>query len=602
MKTRRITIGLCLIFPWIAHSEYSINLMWINTRLNPDQNYIFPANSENELDDKFLSHIQSWEIATGQNGHINLWYDGLFTSSEAVKATKRALEKKSNMNPQWAMVHFRDARELLEVKENPKVFSADIPIYFRVDLIRAIAAFQTLIQEEKNHFFVYADLDMKPLAQEQLFDVKTQKKLHDFGIVMARGGNLGFENGFQIIGNQKPNLLKALKRAVIDINIERANRILRGNSWASHAVGDVEPLQQVVYDSYPSMFHYFYHLQGWGKVPSLALQDLSLHLGLHRIKIVDFQATSGAILIDKIHYNIYGKEERVQKLRIPTKTVDLPPSRFGGSPKKYDPDKITKKNFTSKLLESLNGSKKFDRRLIYLAARNNYTEAIEKISEKLSPSELVDAFSGDLESYKYSDEKSPLRAALVEGNSEVIRIIMKKLSIHAYLFARMVEALQKSSDKDKMTLSYEIARNGPILGLNAFFNFPRETLFEIIKKEAIAGRFVKVKWIGENYPGALKDGNALSLALATKDMYAPELIEWLVSIDSDILKRKDQHGYTFAEILSWDANWNMLDWLVGTYPEVLSEKGQDGTILDIVKQRKDCPKYLLEKLELINLK
>ncbi len=250
-----------------SNIDYSLNLMWINKSKN-NQEYLYPAISETDLMTKFVSPIIEWAKATKKEGKINLWYDGMFTNSSSVEKTKAIFEREIKNQPDAATIEFRNIRDLPEVSQYPEVFSSATPIYFRVDLLRALAAYHTLVNKENQHF-VYGDLDMKPLSKEELFDAKTQKKLEQFGIVMARGG-IGdtlqpFENGFQIIGRNKPNLLLALKVAIIEINIKRALNILEGGAWDYRQPTDTQPLEQSVYDSYKSMFYYYYQLEGWGK-------------------------------------------------------------------------------------------------------------------------------------------------------------------------------------------------------------------------------------------------------------------------------------------------------------------------------------------------
>ena len=107
---------------------------------------------------------------------------------------------------------------------------------------------------------VYADLDIKPISKEELFDLKTLEYLKKFGIVMASYHG-GFENGFQITNKHNKDGIAAIQRALIDINIQRTHEALQ---YKRH----ISP--KLIYDSYEKMFHYLYHLQGLG---TLTLSD-----------------------------------------------------------------------------------------------------------------------------------------------------------------------------------------------------------------------------------------------------------------------------------------------------------------------------------------
>ena len=346
--------------------KYSINLMWINKSLNKDQLYIHPSKDEKELEKNFLSHIFKWAEAN-QDGVVNVWFDSAAIPAKAVDNTLILIKNYADKHPKMAPIGLRDVRKLSKVIENPKVFSGDevsiercfgegennycrkfkdrMPVYFRVDLLRPIIALHILSTTKEADYFVYADLDMEPLSQEQLFDDETMVNLGKYGIVMARGGWLGFENGFQIISNDNKHLFEAIEWALIQLNIERAYNALKGTFYnVSHTQprGSMEPLQQVVYDSYLSMFKYFYYLEGYGKltVPKHIPVEVKLPDGSTRSEIKttyrDYDKDKDGLKPFGLEYllsvmqftsdNKQFEEGSFGKLWIPTKKVNLPPA------------------------------------------------------------------------------------------------------------------------------------------------------------------------------------------------------------------------------------------------------------------------------------
>ena len=253
--------------------KYSINLMWINRRLDIHQRYIYPSENEEGLRKNFLDPIFKWAQAN-PDSIVNLWFNRDLTTNEAIENTLMLIKDNAIKYPKMAPIVLRNVGIIPKVIVNPEVFSDvysyEIPVYFRADLLRPIIALYMLSNHETD-YFVYCDLDMEPLSQEELFDDETLQNLQTYGIVMAREG-LGFENGFQIISNHNQNLLKAIEWVLVVLNIKRAYNALQGKFYDCNGrqpEGPMKPLQQIIYDTYTDMFQYFYHLEGYGKLEIL---------------------------------------------------------------------------------------------------------------------------------------------------------------------------------------------------------------------------------------------------------------------------------------------------------------------------------------------
>ena len=205
---------------------YTVNLMWINRKFDPNQQYIYPACSEEQLMKKLLQPVYKWALVT-QGGVIQLWFDSLLTPKKAVQKTVQLLQGYVAEHPELAPILFRDVRELPIVQQHPIIFSDKLPIFFRVDLLRVIAQVHD-VSTGVTPYFVYADLDIKPLSREELFDEEAMQNLKTFGLVLAYCPKFaGFENNFQMLSCHNKKMLEAMNYLLIELNIQRAYNALK---------------------------------------------------------------------------------------------------------------------------------------------------------------------------------------------------------------------------------------------------------------------------------------------------------------------------------------------------------------------------------------
>lgn len=238
-------------------------------------------------------------------------------------------------------VVFKDLRNFPEVQKNPEVFSPQVPVYFRVDLLRVIAAYNVVkkaAEEGRRHYFVYADIDVTSMSKEEIFDASTLMDLQRYGILMAQGGGNDdhFENSFQIWSTRKPNLLVAAQQAIINPSIRQAKNYLKGLKEK----GNMLPIEESVYKLYPSMFRFFYHLEGWGEASEVE----KLPDGQYRIpRSLSLKIKDHELILNKF-IDPDDPEIVLDTLYIPRKIIDAPPSRFGGQPTQFNPREITPRN------------------------------------------------------------------------------------------------------------------------------------------------------------------------------------------------------------------------------------------------------------------
>ncbi len=301
----------------ITADQYSINLMWINkNRMPADQEFLFgngSSSEERELDfhNRFIKPVSKWAI-TNPGSYINIWVDSEMATTQAIEQSRIALEN-SLKGTSCGVIQFRDVRSIDVVCANPKAFCEEIPIYFRVDLLRAIAADYTLRKRETK-FFVYGDIDMKPLSAKEIFDKRTVNFLNDFGFVMAKGGYLGFDNEFQILNGDNQQFMNSHRKVIIDLSVEMTLKMPKAIQ------------EQQIYDTYPAMITHFLDADGrYGKFHSdkydMDLNKLSISDKLSIFRYDRFETCA--------HRNLPLGEKKIElKNVMPMKNVRLPPSHF----------------------------------------------------------------------------------------------------------------------------------------------------------------------------------------------------------------------------------------------------------------------------------
>jgi hypothetical protein len=240
--------------------SYSINFMWDNSKSQLDQRYIIPGRDA-DVQTKLLDPIIAWSQANPR-ASINLWYGGVNTSESARANTDELISRR----PEASKIQLRDIRELPLVEQNPKVFSSKLPVYFRVDLARVIMLLH-LMKNRDSTYAVYADLDTPVMDEAKIFDQDTIEKVNKYGIVLPKhkSSTIGCENSFHIVSRTNPFMLRALKFAIIDLNIKRGYWALREGEYlcsnGKKGPTNMAGLQEIVYDSYQKMFGYAYALE-----------------------------------------------------------------------------------------------------------------------------------------------------------------------------------------------------------------------------------------------------------------------------------------------------------------------------------------------------
>lgn len=216
--------------PWARNiKKYSINLMWINKSLMEDQTYINHSKTTNELKEQLLEPALKWAKANLQ-ATITIWYDGLYTTQEAVKRTQDVLHSLQTQELSNTAILLKDIRSIPVVKDNPDVFSDSLPVYFRIDLLKVIIIVDA-IEREFNDAAIFSDLevgDCRPnkdrMNKDELFSAipftEDSARLVTAGLILNNDSGYNENQFIQLYNN--PVMIFAIKHAVINVNLKRA--------------------------------------------------------------------------------------------------------------------------------------------------------------------------------------------------------------------------------------------------------------------------------------------------------------------------------------------------------------------------------------------
>jgi hypothetical protein len=265
-----ITVFSCICsFSILATPNYNINLMWVNKEKNEEQKFFCSNTEEKNYEKACLNPIIDWLDKADKASSLNIWYDSETTNKNAINKFIRDIKEKAEKN--LKKLHLMDLRELPDVKNNQDIFDMSMPIYFRVDLLRAIVA-DHLAKKADKEFVVYADLNIPSMDGDDLFDKETLVNLDKYGFVMAKNNAAdlknNYENAFFIINANNKELVHASRTMLIDANIERGKEFLKRGYTKQ---GESERLggralcksifNEIIYISYKTMFAYYLYLQ-----------------------------------------------------------------------------------------------------------------------------------------------------------------------------------------------------------------------------------------------------------------------------------------------------------------------------------------------------
>ncbi len=278
----------------IPPEQYSINLMWIN-KSKEDKKRLYGENDA-EFQAKIIDPLLAWSRLHPKTP-IYMWYDSEVASPKAIALLKKTVGEK---------IRCRDIREIPVVQQNPAPFTPDIPVYFRVDLLRAICM-DYLLETEKRHYCIYSDLDFAPFLPNTLFDKRTVDQLDDLGFVMSKDDQIPYENGFLIFNSEHSKCREGLKKFLINFNVAMVNEGKKCH-------------EQQVYGSFAGLLHWLFVESKKGILPSSEERP---------------DVWESAMCMSKNFHLLVDGERRSAKDLMPRKAVSAPPSCFIGKPVQY---------------------------------------------------------------------------------------------------------------------------------------------------------------------------------------------------------------------------------------------------------------------------
>lgn len=202
--------------------KYAIHLMWIMKEKDEELPFISAHQERDLFATKILEPAIKWAHANPK-ATIFFWYDGQLVTEQALNNTQNLLDGLLKTT-EISNVALSDIRTLPVVQTNPDIFTAQIPVYFRVDLLKLIFLVHS-IEADENNAAIFSDIEVGDFREKkdrmsynELFDQKTTKMLLDVGFVM--NGRRKIENQFLSLYNN-PVMLDTIK-LIINSNMARA--------------------------------------------------------------------------------------------------------------------------------------------------------------------------------------------------------------------------------------------------------------------------------------------------------------------------------------------------------------------------------------------
>lgn len=231
--------------------RYGINLLWCNRALNSTQPFLKEDSEEKER--AILATSIEW-AKINPDATITFWYDGHFTTNEAVQNTERLLLKmKTEANIPRVII--RDIHEISLVKNNPDIFSDQIPLYFRIDLLKFILLVHDA-EQERQDYSIFTDVDITPIPKEMIFSLDILKLLNRNRLLMMFAGSRK-ENKWLQVNCHNQTMLNSLKMFINLCMLREIN--MMNKLGKKYLPGTTQAVFAAIDKVLPKMCHYFEH-------------------------------------------------------------------------------------------------------------------------------------------------------------------------------------------------------------------------------------------------------------------------------------------------------------------------------------------------------
>lgn len=209
----------------VAPEVYSLNFLWIHKDKLTEKGHLIGRDDE-KLNARVLFPLIDWSSKQPE-ANINFWYDGYMVDHENVENTKKLIS--INLQLKGKKIRFMNIRDIPFVKTNSDLFSPKIPIFFRVDLAKAVIA-DFVMRVEGLSFVVNIDNDIAAITRAQLFDEPTLYALKNIGYSFGSTPGAEEENSFIILHSANDlNTINIHYNAII----EKAKKIAEENPFLS---------------------------------------------------------------------------------------------------------------------------------------------------------------------------------------------------------------------------------------------------------------------------------------------------------------------------------------------------------------------------------
>lgn len=236
----------------VPEKDYSINLFWIHKDKLPSASGHLFGTDDNKLREYVLKPLCDWRQKQ-PNATINFWYDSATQGGpQQMKETQRILNDDLHLN-----VNLRDVRTIPFVRDHPEMMAVSLPVYYRVDLAKALIL-DNVIVHDKKLYAVVSDADVVAYVKDQLFDKYTVDYLDEFGYMFGsclQHGGAEQENSFMIMKNDRrsgPIQTKMYKepRAMNTVDRHRKWIIDEARQKFGTLTGDIKLDQEKVFGLY----------------------------------------------------------------------------------------------------------------------------------------------------------------------------------------------------------------------------------------------------------------------------------------------------------------------------------------------------------------
>jgi hypothetical protein len=209
-------------------TDYILNFLWINLNSQDleknQEETVF--GEDGEVAQKFMLQIREWAEKNCTTA-MNLWCDRALVTQKAWDQTEKRVQEIAKL--MCVDLRLRDIRELPNMVGGiQEAFHPATPVYFRVDLCKALIADYLLFSTEGAKYTIVLDGDIEPMTPQEIFDERTLDYLAKDGYVFNRVGCLALENSFMIFNKEKKQASYMHRKLVIKPianEIERLRRL-----------------------------------------------------------------------------------------------------------------------------------------------------------------------------------------------------------------------------------------------------------------------------------------------------------------------------------------------------------------------------------------